>query len=75
MDSNAVVFKVMATCLLSKRTIIFTEMGDRGILLQQKMAKKIYSHYKKAGFLYKGKPIDRRNYDEAIQSYLNSQNS
>ena len=49
----------------------FSSKEDPG----QKMAKKIYSHYKKAGFLYKGKPIDRRNYDEAIQSYLNSQNS
>lgn len=51
--------------------IYFSSKEDPG----QKMAKKIYSHYKKAGFLYKGKPIDRRNYDEAIQSYLNTQNS
>lgn len=51
--------------------IYFSSKEDPG----QKMAKKIYSHYKKAGFLYNGKPIDRRNYDEAIQSYLNTQNS
>lgn len=51
--------------------IYFSSKEDPG----QKMAKKIYSHYKKDGFLYKGKLIDRRNYDEAIQSYLNTQNS
>lgn len=51
--------------------VYFSKQDDPG----EKLAKKIYSHYKKLGFLYNSRKIDKMNYDLAIQAYLNNQKS